>query len=140
MVFLGATLTQVAVAGVAFSFLHFVNLEEILDSLFRNRGRFTLSQFRACFLLSAVRCNSCVDILSNLQTEAPDAGWNPRDHLRSCRCTKNHLHAEKPVGEVSEIESILKGDILFIGRIAVLHPAGDIRFHLWHIHNFSEAA
>ncbi len=34
VVFLGATLTQVAVAGVAFSFLHLVSLEAIISSLF----------------------------------------------------------------------------------------------------------
>ena len=33
VVFLGATLTQVSVAGVAFSFLHLVNVEGIISSL-----------------------------------------------------------------------------------------------------------
>ena len=33
VVFLGASLTQVAIAGVAFSFLHFVNLEALVTWL-----------------------------------------------------------------------------------------------------------
>ena len=34
VVFLGAALTQAAIAGVAFSFLHLLNLEQMLANLF----------------------------------------------------------------------------------------------------------
>jgi len=34
VVFLGASLTQVSIAGVAFSFLHLINLEALIGSLF----------------------------------------------------------------------------------------------------------
>ncbi len=116
VVFLGATLTQVAVAGVAFSFLHFVNLEAILDSLFGIQEGSLFHNFEPVFfsLLFAV---IVVLIFSQTYRQKLLTQDGILGIIFVVAVALRIIFTQKsPVGEVSEIESILKGDILFIGE------------------------
>jgi len=95
VVFVGATLTQVAVAGIAFAHLPFTNIEPVYGSLV-----FTL----AVTMLFAWL----------LQSRAV-----PRDTVLGVSfvaaiALRILMIQKSPAAEVSEIEAILKGDILFV--------------------------
>jgi ABC-type Mn2+/Zn2+ transport system permease subunit len=117
VVFLGAALTQAAIAGVAFSFLHLLNLEQMLANLFGVQSiddsflhHFEHTFFSLLFAVIAVLIFSqsykqkflTTDGLLGLMFVVAIA-------LRIIFIQKS------PIAEVAEIESILKGDILFIG-------------------------
>jgi len=117
VVFLGAALTQAAIAGVAFSFLHLINLEEILAKILNIQmiddsflHHFEHTFFSLLFAVIAVLIFSqsykqkflTTDGLLGLMFVVAIA-------LRIIFIQKS------PIAEVAEIESILKGDILFIG-------------------------
>lgn len=119
VVFLGAALTQVAIAGVAFSFLHLVNLEGMISSLFN----ITISEnsffhhFEPAFFSLLF---SVIVVIIFSQTHR-------QKHLTQdgllgiifivAIAARIMIIQKSPVGELSEIESIMKGDILFIGSM-----------------------
>jgi zinc transport system permease protein len=116
-VFLGASLTQVSIAGVAFSFLHLFNLEALLDSVFSAEivetsffHHFEHTFFSLLFSLIAVLIFS-QSYRQKLITQDGLLGiiFVIAIALRIMFIQKS------PVAEISEIEAILKGDILFIG-------------------------
>lgn len=117
VVFLGAVLTQVSIAGVAFSFLHFVNLESILSIFFGNQlDKQFIHNFEPLFfsLLFAV---ICVLIFSQTFTQKYLTQDGILGIIFVTAISARIMFIQKsPVAEVSEIESILKGDILFIGK------------------------
>ena len=116
-VFLGAALTQAAIAGVAFAFLHLLNLEELLASLFgvQTIENSFLHHFEHTFfsLLFAV---SAVLIFSQGYKQK----YLTQDGLLGivfvvAVALRIIFIQKSPIAEISEIEAILKGDILFIG-------------------------
>ena len=117
VVFLGAVLTQVSIAGVAFSFLHFVNLESVLSSLFGItiiHNEF-MHDFEPAFfsLLFAV-----ITVL--IFSQSYRQKYLTQDGILGiifvfAIAIRIMFIQKSPVADVSEIESILKGDILFIG-------------------------
>lgn len=116
-VFLGAALTQAAIAGVAFAFLHFLNLEELLASLFgvQTVENSFLHHFEHTFfsLLFAV-------IAVLIFAEGYKQKYLTQDGLLGmvfvvAVALRIIFIQKSPIAEISEIESILKGDILFIG-------------------------
>jgi len=116
-VFLGAALTQVSIAGVAFSFLHLLNLESIVSSVFNVQtieGSF-LHHFEHTFF-SLLFTIGAVLIFSQSYRQK----FLTRDGLLGiifviAIALRIIFIQKSPIAEVSEIESILKGDILFIG-------------------------
>lgn len=117
VVFLGAVLTQVSIAGVAFSFLHFVNLEGIFTTVFGiQAGEHSfLHNFEPAFfsLLFAI-----ITVLIFSQTYRQKV--LTQDGILGiifvvAIAVRIMFIQKSPVAEVSEVESILKGDILFIG-------------------------
>jgi zinc transport system permease protein len=115
VVFLGATLTQVAVAGVAFSFLHLINLEAFIASLLRNTDGTFFHNFEPIFysLLFAV---IVVLIFSQTYRQKVLTQDGILGIIFVVAVALRIMFIQKsPVAEVSEVESILKGDILFIG-------------------------
>jgi ABC-type Mn2+/Zn2+ transport system permease subunit len=117
VVFLGAALTQAAIAGVAFAFLHLINLEEIIASLFgidviedSFLHHFEHTFFSLLFAVIAVLIFS-QSYRQKLLTKDSLLGiiFVIAIALRIIFIQKS------PSAEVAEIESILKGDILFIG-------------------------
>jgi ABC-type Mn2+/Zn2+ transport system permease subunit len=116
-VFLGAALTQVSIAGVAFSFLHLVNLEELIATAFGIQvieesflHHFEHTFFSLLFAVIAVLIFS-QSYKQKLLTQDSLLGiiFVIAIALRIIFIQKS------PIAEVAEIESILKGDILFIG-------------------------
>jgi len=116
-VFLGAALTQVSIAGVAFSFLHLVNLEVMLGSYFsidviENSflHHFEHTFFSLLFSMIAVLIFS-QSYRQKLITQDGLLGI-----IFVIAIAVRIMFIQKsPIAEVSEIEAILKGDILFIG-------------------------
>ena len=117
VVFLGAALTQAAIAGVAFAFLHLLNLEELLANAFgiKSIDNSFLHHFEHTFfsLLFAV---IAVFIFSQSYRQK----YLTKDSLLGIifvvAIAMRIIFIQKsPIAEVAEIESILKGDILFIG-------------------------
>lgn len=95
VVFVGATLTQVAVAGIAFSHLPFVHIEPLWGSII-----FTLA---ATILFAQLLRSPTI----------------PRDSVLGVSyvvaiALRILMIQKSPAAEVSEIEAILKGDILFV--------------------------
>ena len=118
VVFLGATLTQVSVAGVAFSFLHIVNFEGIIDSLLgiNITEHSFLHNFEPAFfsLLFAV---IVVLIFSQTYRQKILTQDAILGIIFVVAVALRIMFIQKsPIAEVSEVESILKGDILFIGQ------------------------
>ncbi len=116
VVFLGATLTQVAVAGVAFSFLHLVSLEAIISSLFGSTEVTIVHNFEPIFysLLFAV---IVVLIFSQTYRQKILTQDGILGIIFVVAVALRIMFIQKsPIAEVSEVESILKGDILFIGQ------------------------
>ena len=117
VVFLGAALTQAAVAGVAFAFLHLLNLEDLLATIFGADfmsdtffHHFEHTFFSLLFSVIAVIIFSQSN-RQNLLTKDGLLGiiFVVAIALRIIFIQKS------PIAEVAEIESILRGDILFIG-------------------------
>jgi len=117
VVFLGAALTQAAIAGVAFAFLHLLNLEEILASVLGVTSiddsflhHFEHTFFSLLFAVVAVLIFSQSYRQKFLTTDSLlGIIFVVAIALRIIFIQKS------PIAEVAEIESILKGDILFIG-------------------------
>jgi zinc transport system permease protein len=95
VVFVGATLTQVAVAGIAFSHLPFIEVEPLFGSM-----AFTLA---ATILFAQLLRSKVIP-----QDSVLGASYVVAIALRIL------MIQSSPAAEVSEIEAILKGDILFI--------------------------
>ncbi|MBE0571693.1 MAG: metal ABC transporter permease [Ignavibacteriaceae bacterium] len=117
VVFLGAALTQAAIAGVAFSFLHLLNLEQLLASLLNIKviDESFLHHFEHTFfsLLFAV-------IAVIIFSQSSRQKFLTQDSLLgiifvAAIASRIIFIQKSPIAEVAEIESILKGDILFIG-------------------------
>lgn len=117
VVFLGAALTQAAIAGVAFSFLHFLNLEQMLANLLGIQSiddsflhHFEHTFFSLLFALIAVLIFSQSYRQKYLTTDSL------LGIIFVFTIAIRIIFIQKsPIAEVAEIESILKGDILFIG-------------------------
>jgi len=116
-VFLGAALTQAAIAGVAFAFLHLLNLEELLASIFGIQAVESsfLHHFEHTFfsLLFSV-------IVVLIFSQSYKQKFLTQDGLLgivfvTAVALRIIFIQKSPIAEISEIESILKGDILFIG-------------------------
>ncbi|MBT8378222.1 MAG: metal ABC transporter permease [Ignavibacteria bacterium] len=117
VVFLGAALTQAAIAGVAFAFLHLINLEELIASVFGITviedsflHHFEHTFFSLLFAVIAVLIFS----------QSYRQKFLTKDSLLGIifviAIAMRIIFIQKsPSAEVAEIESILKGDILFIG-------------------------
>jgi len=117
VVFLGAALTQAAIAGVAFSFLHLLNLEKMLAELLsiQSIDDSFLHHFEHTFfsLLFAV---IAVLIFSQSHRQKLYTTDSLLGIIFVIAIALRIIFIQKsPVAEVAEIESILKGDILFIG-------------------------
>jgi ABC-type Mn2+/Zn2+ transport system permease subunit len=117
VVFLGAALTQAAIAGVAFAFLHLLNLEEILASVMgvTSIDDSFLHHFEHTFfsLLFAV---VAVLIFSQSYRQKFITADSLLGTIFVVAIAFRIIFIQKsPIAEVAEIESILKGDILFIG-------------------------
>lgn len=117
VVFLGAALTQAAIAGVAFAFLHLLNLEEILASVMgvTSIDDSFLHHFEHTFfsLLFAV---VAVLIFSQSYRQKFITADSLLGIIFVVAIAFRIIFIQKsPIAEVAEIESILKGDILFIG-------------------------
>lgn len=118
VVFLGASLTQVSIAGVAFSFLHLINIEKFLSTLLgvEVTHESFLHNFEPLFfsLLFAV---ICVLIFSQSYRQKYLTQDGILGIIFVVSIAIRIMFIQKsPVAEVSEIEAILKGDILFIGE------------------------
>jgi len=117
VVFLGASLTQVAIAGVAFSFLHLINIEAMISSLFNiviTEDSF-LHHFEPAFF-SLLFSLLVVIVFSQTHRQK----FLTQDGLLGiifvvAIAARIMIIQKSPVAELSEIESIMKGDILFIG-------------------------
>lgn len=117
VVFLGASLTQVAIAGVAFSFLHLINIEALISSIFNiviTEDSF-LHHFEPAFF-SLLFSLLVVIIFSQTHRQK----YLTQDGLLGiifvvAIAVRIMIIQKSPVAELSEIESIMKGDILFIG-------------------------
>jgi ABC-type Mn2+/Zn2+ transport system permease subunit len=118
VVFLGASLTQVSVAGVAFSFLHLINLEGFLTGIFKidiEHNTF-FHNFEPAFF-SLTFAVICVLIFSQTYRQKYLTQDGILGIIFVISIALRIIFIQKsPVAEVSEIESILKGDILFIGQ------------------------
>ena len=117
VVFLGAALTQAAIAGVAFSFLHLINLEQIIADLFGMpsiEGSF-LHHFEHTFF-SLLFAMIAVFIFSQSYRQKLFTTDSLLGIIFVVAIAIRIIFIQKsPIAEVAEIESILKGDILFIG-------------------------
>ncbi|HVO72381.1 MAG TPA: metal ABC transporter permease [Ignavibacteriaceae bacterium] len=116
-VFFGASLTQVSIAGVAFAFLHLVNLEGLAGSVFLTKiiGASFLHEFEHTFF-SLLFSLIAVLIFSQSYRQR----LITRDGLLGiifvlAIALRIMFIQKSPVAEISEIEAIMKGDILFIG-------------------------
>lgn len=116
VVFLGAVLTQVAVAGVAFSFLHVINLEGILSYITGipiSQESF-LHHFEPAFF-SLLFALTSVLIFSQTHHQKLLTQDGILGIIFVVAIAVRIMFIQKsPISDISEIESILKGDILFI--------------------------
>ena len=117
VVFLGAALTQVAIAGVAFSFLHLINIEGFVSSLLGieiTHDSF-LHNIEPIFF-SMLFAIITVLIFSQTHKQKLLTQDGILGIIFVLAIAIRIMFIQKsPVAEVAEIESILKGDILFIG-------------------------
>ncbi len=132
VVFLGATLTQVSVAGVAFSFLHLINIEGIVSSLLgiTITEHSILHNFEPAFfsLLFAV-------LVVLIFSQTYQQKFLTQDGILGiifvvAVALRIMFIQKSPIAEVSEVESILKGDILFIGQSQFFTLGGIFLFTL----------
>jgi zinc transport system permease protein len=118
VVFLGAVLTQVSIAGVAFSFLHIINLEGLVTGI--TGEQITHNSFFHNFepaFYSLLFAIICVLIFSQTYRQKFLTQDGILGIIFVVAIAMRIMFIQKsPVAEVSEIESILKGDILFIGK------------------------
>ncbi|GAB4289826.1 MAG: metal ABC transporter permease [Ignavibacteriaceae bacterium] len=116
-VFLGAALTQVSIAGVSFAFLHLLNLEDMIASLLgiQTVENSFLHHFEHTFfslLFSVV----AVLIFSQSYRQKLITRDGILGLIFVVAVAARIMFIQKsPIAEISEIEAILKGDILFIG-------------------------
>ncbi len=118
VVFLGASLTQVSIAGVAFSFLHIINLEGFIARVLKidiEHNTF-FHNFEPAFY-SLTFAIICVLIFSQTYRQK----YLTQDGILGiifviAMALRIIFIQKSPLAEVSEIETILKGDILFIGQ------------------------
>ena len=118
VVFLGAVLTQVSIAGVAFSFLHLINIEGFITGITGHEISHNsfFHNFEPAFfsLLFAI---ICVLIFSQTYRQKLLTQDGILGIIFVLAIAIRIMFIQKsPAAEVSEIESILKGDILFIGK------------------------
>jgi ABC-type Mn2+/Zn2+ transport system permease subunit len=116
VVFLGAVLTQVAIAGVAFSFLHLFNFEGILSSIIGIQiGQESfLHHFEPAFF-SLLFALISVFIFSQTHHQKILTQDGILGIIFVVAIAARIMFIQKsPISDTSEIESILKGDILFI--------------------------
>ena len=133
VVFLGATLTQVSVAGVAFSFLHIINIEGLVGSILGTQisEQSILHNFEPAFfsLLFAV---IVVLIFSQTYKQKVLTQDGILGIIFVVAVALRIMFIQKsPIAEVSEVESILKGDILFIGQSQFITLVGIFLFTLF---------
>jgi len=117
VVFLGAALTQVSIAGVAFSFLHVINIEGILTSLFGieiTHNSFLHNIEPAFFSMLFAIITVLIFSQTHKQKLLTQDGILGIVFVVAIAIRIMFIQ-KSPVAEVAEIESILKGDILFIG-------------------------
>ena len=117
VVFLGASLTQAAIAGVAFSFLHIINVENIISSVLgiQITENSFLHNFEPAFF-SMLFAIITVLIFSQTGKQKYITQDGVLGIIFVLSIALRIMFIQKSaVAEVSEIESILKGDILFIG-------------------------
>ena len=118
VVFLGASLTQAAIAGVAFSFLHLIDLEGLISSMFNIViGENSVLHHLEHTIFSLIFATVAVLIFSQAQHQKKLTRDAVLGIIFVVSIAARIMFIQKsPVAEVSEIESILKGDILFIGQ------------------------
>lgn len=118
VVFLGAVLTQVAIAGVAFSFLHVIHIERLIDSIFgiNIQEDYFLHNFEPIFysLLFAI---STVIVFSQTHHQK----YLTQDGILGiifvvAIAVRIMFIQKSPIADIAEVETILKGDILFISQ------------------------
>jgi len=110
VVFLGAVLTQVAIAGVAFSFLHLIHFPSFMaeNPSFHN--------FEPAFYSLAFALITVV-IFSQTHKQKYLTQDGILGIIFVVAVAARIMFIQKsPVADVSEVESILKGDILFINQ------------------------
>ena len=130
VVFLGAVLTQVAIAGVAFSFLHLINVEGIVASItgMQHPENSWIHTFEPEFfsLLFAIAIVLIFSQTHHQKLLTQDAILGI---IFVVAIASRIMFIQKsPVAEVSEVESILKGDILFISQKEFLTLVGILIF------------
>lgn len=117
VVFLGAALTQVSIAGVAFSFLHIINIEGFVA----NQLGIEITQNSYLHNIEPVFFSMLFAIVTVLIfSQSHKQKLLTQDGMLGivfvvAIAIRIMFIQKSPVAEVSEIESILKGDILFIG-------------------------
>ncbi|MCH8325562.1 MAG: metal ABC transporter permease [Bacteroidetes bacterium] len=130
VVFLGAVLTQVAVAGVAFSFLHLFNISDWLTNLLG--GTANANSFQHHFdpaFYSLLFAIIVVLIFSQTHRQKILTQDSILGIIFVTAISARIMFIQKsPVAEVSEIEAILKGDLLFIGQTEVFVLLGILLF------------
>ncbi|NJD21862.1 MAG: metal ABC transporter permease [Melioribacter sp.] len=118
VVFLGAVLTQVAIAGVAFSFLHIIHIETFIANILGvsvQENNF-LQNFEPIFysLLFAI-----LTVIVFSQTHHQK--YLTQDGILGiifvvAIAARIMFIQKSPIADIAEVESILKGDILFISQ------------------------
>ena len=118
VVFLGAVLTQVAIAGVAFSFLHVIHIETFIASLLgiTIKEDYLLHNFEPAFY-SLLFALSTVIVFSQTHRQKILTQDGILGIIFVVAIAVRIMFIQKsPIADVSEVESILKGDILFISQ------------------------
>ena len=118
VVFLGASLTQAAIAGVAFSFLHLFDLEGFAANVFNlTISDDSIFHHLEATVFSLLFASIAVLIFSQAQHQKKITQDAVLGIIFVVSIAVRIMFIQKsPIAEVSEIESILKGDILFIGE------------------------
>jgi ABC-type Mn2+/Zn2+ transport system permease subunit len=118
VVFLGAVLTQVAIAGVAFSFLHVIHIETFIASLLgiKIEENSFLHNFEPAFYsLTFALFTVIIFSQTHLQKILTQDGILGIIFVVAIAVRIMFIQ-KSPIADVSEVESILKGDILFISQ------------------------
>jgi len=118
VVFLGAVLTQVAIAGVAFSFLHVIHIETFISHLFgfKIEENALSHNFEPAFY-SLLFALFTVIVFSQTHRQKILTQDGILGIIFVVAIAVRIMFIQKsPIADVSEVESILKGDILFISR------------------------
>ena len=118
VVFLGAVLTQVAIAGVAFSFLHVIHIEAFLAAILGIKldESALLHNFEPAFY-SLLFALFTVIVFSQTHRQKILTQDGILGIIFVVAIAVRIMFIQKsPIADVSEVESILKGDILFISQ------------------------